>query len=168
MKKQPVRETNPGPVPRSMQLAAACTVHDYAASRLLEVRQPGKLNEVPEREYFNSIFEFSRTELLEYIRANPGLAETLHGRSLDQRCIPSASMVDAPGGYKVGLVRRHRERATLPRMDRRGCGRLCPWVLGHASNDKIALERVQKPPGVTSHGTRTTSTRLERDECSNS
>lgn len=102
MKKRRVKETSPGPVPRSMQLAAACTVRRYEASRLLDVRQPVNLNEVPDQGYFNSIFDFSETELAEYIRANPGLAETLHGRSLDQRGIPSAFIVEAPRGYKVG------------------------------------------------------------------
>jgi hypothetical protein len=102
VKKQPGKETNPGDVSRATQLAAACTVHNYEASRLLDVRQPGRLNEVPDREFVKNIFKFSRTDLFEYIRANPGLADALHGRSLDQRGTPSAFMEDAPGGYKVG------------------------------------------------------------------
>ncbi|HKU81187.1 MAG TPA: hypothetical protein VJP76_03375 [Candidatus Tumulicola sp.] len=60
------------------------------------------MNEVPDQDYFASVFDFSRADLLAYIKDND-LAETLYGKSLDQRCVPSAYIQGAPGGgYNVG------------------------------------------------------------------
>lgn len=53
------------------QLAAACTVYPYEASRILDVYIPGNLNGVPDREWFAERFTFSADQLREYILEDP-------------------------------------------------------------------------------------------------
>jgi hypothetical protein len=101
MKDKPVKVEHVGPVTKTQQMAAACTVSWYEASRTLGARQPGQMNEVPDGDYFRRAFEFSRADLLRYVEDN-GLAEALYGKSLDQRCTPSAYIQEASGGYDVG------------------------------------------------------------------
>jgi hypothetical protein len=90
------------PFTLSELLAAACTVYPYEASRMLDVRKPGNLNEVPDQNYFLSIFNFSKADVLKYVEGHPGLAETLEDKSLDQRCTPSAFMARVGSVYSVG------------------------------------------------------------------
>lgn len=100
IKKMPVQVEDPGPVTKDKQMAAACTISWYEASRLLGARQPGRMNEVPDRDYFSSVFDFTRADLLKYVKEND-LGEVLYGKSLDQRCVPSVYIQETSGGYNV-------------------------------------------------------------------
>jgi hypothetical protein len=82
-KKVTVQVEESAPLTKLEQLAAACRV--YEIPRILR----------------NS-FTFSKSELLNYIEANPEIAHSLYGKSLDQRWVPSAFMVEAAGGFTVG------------------------------------------------------------------
>lgn len=94
--------SNGEPDTKVRQLFAACSVSGYVASRVLGVRQFGNLNEVPDEKDFQGIFDFSKADLLEYIKSNPGLAEALLGKSYDNRDVPAAFMEEGPDGYRVG------------------------------------------------------------------
>lgn len=90
-------------MPLERQLAAACTVYPYEASRILDVRVPGNPNAVPDREWFAPHFTFTPEQLREYITEDPLRAGQLITRSLDQRTMPSAYVVDDENGlYEVG------------------------------------------------------------------
>lgn len=65
------------------------------------MRQPSKHNEVPDGDYFRGVFDFSKMDLLTYIKENH-LTEPLLGKSYDQRCTPSAFMEEVSEGYCVG------------------------------------------------------------------
>jgi len=97
-----VRRLRDEPLTDEQALAAACTVHAYDASRILDVRQAGKMNEVPDRAYFVGVFSFSSDQLLGYIKEHVGLAQQLLAKSGDQRASPSAYIEAAGDGYEVG------------------------------------------------------------------
>lgn len=66
------------------------------------MRQTGKRNGVPDREFFRAVFTFSQGSLLRYVESHPGLAQKLLEKSEDQRSTPSAYMSPRETGYDVG------------------------------------------------------------------
>jgi hypothetical protein len=88
--------------PQDDLLRAACAIHRYEASRILNIRQMGRLNEVPGQKYFRRLFTFSKARLLHHIESKPGLAESLLLKSYNNRGSPSAYMEEVQGGYSVG------------------------------------------------------------------
>jgi len=86
-------------VAKSDELAAACALYPDAYKRLKIAEFRGN---VVSRQQLRGRFTFTAAELRCYIETNPGLAEVLFDKSLDQRSTPSAFMAEAPGGYTVG------------------------------------------------------------------
>ena len=86
---------------KSDELAAACSLYPDACKRL-NIPEPEFHGNVASRRHLRDLFTFTGAELRRYIETNPGLAEDLYDKSLDQRSTPSAFMAEARGGYTVG------------------------------------------------------------------
>jgi len=83
------------------ELAAACALYPDAYKQL-NIPEPEFRGNVASRRHLRDRFTFTASELYHYMEINPGLAESLYGKSLDQRSTPSAFMAEVPGGYTVG------------------------------------------------------------------
>ncbi len=84
------------------QLRAAATVWGYQAAQLLGVSMSGKLNGVPDREWFAERFTFAQSELLDYLRDSPGVVDAAIESSLNTRGSPSAYIVPNDEDFEVG------------------------------------------------------------------
>jgi hypothetical protein len=69
---------------------------------MLNVRESGRRNGIPNKAYFRELFCFTDTELSEYVESRLHIANEVYERSFDQRGTPSFFIEETAGGYNVG------------------------------------------------------------------
>ncbi len=88
--------------PVNLQLKAACTVYWWRASQILNFKQAGRVNDVPDGKEFTKRFTFSPIQLHDYLVSRPEAVNAIYNEAVGNRGMPNAYFIGAQVGWEVG------------------------------------------------------------------